>query len=93
MVLGSLDSYQLAFDKAEEKREQIASYEKDIKDAYFIYMNDIDNLVDSYDSEQTKVIMSKYSRQSVIPFKSTGYKVDKDVDSEASQKLYLKMIN
>ena len=84
VVLGSLDSYQLAFNKAKEKKEQIASYEKDIKDAYFIYMNDIDNLVDSYDSEQTKAIMSKYSRQSVVPFKSTGYEVDKDVDSEAS---------
>lgn len=84
IIVGSLDNYQLAFDRAEEKKDQIASYEKDIKDTYYQYMNEIDNLVDSYDSEQTKAIIDKYSKQSVIPFKSTGYEVDKDVDSEAS---------
>lgn len=84
VIVGSLDNYQLVFDRAEEKKEQIASYEKDIKDTYFLYMNEIDNLVDSYDSEQTKAIIDKYSKQSVIPFKSTGYEVSKDVDSEAS---------
>ena len=84
IIVGSLDNYQLAFDKAEEKKDQIASYEKDIKDTYYQYMNEIDNLVDSYDTEQTKAIISKYSKQSVVPFKSTGYEVSKDVDSEAS---------
>jgi hypothetical protein len=84
IIVGSLDNYQLAFDKAEEKKEQIASYEKDIKDTYYQYMNEIDNLVDSYDSEQTKAIIDKYSKQTVVPFKSTGYEVSKDVDSEAS---------
>lgn len=47
-------------------------------------MNEIDNLVDSYDTEQTKAIIDKYSKQTVVPFKSTGYEVSKDVDSEAS---------
>ena len=84
IIVGSLDNYQLAFDRAEEKKDQIASYEKDIKDTYYQYMNEIDNLVDSYDSEQTKAIIDKYSKQTVVPFKSTGYEVDKDVDSEAS---------
>ena len=84
IIVGSLDNYQLAFDRENEKREQIKSYEKDIKDTYFTYMYEIDNLVNSYDSEQTKAIIDKYSKQTVVPFKSTGYEVSKDVDSEAS---------
>lgn len=37
IIVGSLDNYQLAFDRAEEKKDQIASYEKDIKDTYYQY--------------------------------------------------------